>query len=326
VPFAKLDVSLRTDERWELIPERHRADAVALFLAAVLYSAEMLADGRLDAPVLIALANANGSKRARFLIARLVDSGHLRELGSGRFEIASWHDFHSSRAEVEEGRRRSTERKRRSRGQLVLPDVTPDVTVGQTADVTAGQVRDSRAHARRRTASAAETEEDLALLEPQLDSPDELEDPAAAEPPRESEVQELAARLPGWDTSSLAQVLPLASALPAGVFRDLVATVEKRRNVENPIGLLVRLMRIELRGRAAQASLEAAAVPAPDSGIRQLRKDPDRYVREVGFKLPDDVLDEVLLELLPADEGERIRLADLAAELRRAGDPERAAS
>lgn len=57
---------------------------------------------------------------------------------------------------------------------------------------------------------------------------------------------------------------------------------------------------------------------APRSPSARLRDDPEAWVRQVGCAMPPDVFEEALGELVPSDEDERIRLADLAADLRSA--------
>lgn len=157
MPFARFPVELRLDERWDAVPERYRADALALYFDAVLYSAEMLKDGVVTKPVILSFAESRGVKKGSFVFSRLVDSGLVRELRPGVFEIVDWAEYHSSRRDVEEQRKRATERKRKSRGQLTFDDVTPGVTAGQAQDVTGGQGRPSRAHARAETATDTST-------------------------------------------------------------------------------------------------------------------------------------------------------------------------
>ena len=182
MPYAKLDVELL--QRFAEIPERDRAKAVALYLALVLNSAQLLTDGRISRAVLAAGADEIGISHGRYsqrevskTVTSLVDSGLLEPSKNGTLMLSEWQVHHSSRADVETQRKRATERKRRSRSQLVLPTVTAEVTPGRHTNVTEGQDRDSRAHARRRKASDVSTSKAVPIAsyaepEPSLDDDD----------------------------------------------------------------------------------------------------------------------------------------------------------
>jgi hypothetical protein len=66
----------------------------------------------------------------------------------------------------------------------------------------------------------------------------------------------------------------------------------------------------------APSSDEVKAALAKANGRDLIREDPQRYVEQAGWGLEPAELDQ-LLDLYVPDEDERIRLADLAADLRR---------
>jgi hypothetical protein len=134
----------------------------------------------------------------------------------------------------------------------------------------------------------------------------------------------LLARLRGWDAGSLKVVEPLLGQLPA---REFVAAVERtlaRRNVENPAGLFVFLLRTaidEWRREQTAQRLSAWDAMFGEQGIEQVKRtDPERYVlawaqAPIGIApLPGYAVLPHLLDYLfefVDDVDERRRLADL---------------
>jgi hypothetical protein len=132
------------------------------------------------------------------------------------------------------------------------------------------------------------------------------------------------ARLRGWDTSSLKVVEPLMSQLPAAEF---VATIERtlsRRNVDNPPGLFVFLLRTAVGDwRKAQTDARLATWDQlfGEQGLEHVKRtDPERYVL-AWANAPVDVKPLPSYAVLPHvldylfeyvdDVSERRRLADL---------------
>lgn len=281
MPFAKLDTSLRL--RFETLPQRQRSDAVALFLSSVLYSAEMLADGRINRAVALTLAHELGQKGVSAQAKTLVDAGFWTPF-SASWEIVNWRDFHSSRAEVEERRTYEREKKRRSRSQLSL-DVPPPVPLGQNRDVPpvvpSGQLTPThpRTHTRE-TAADTEQEQDL---QPQ-------QDPAAAAAavvsPRESTVRTAVGMLRGTDSKSFDRVWPLASTVGYETWNEIIATLEQRiagGNVTNPVGLLVDLLKTAQRDTllADRAATEATLANLDSARKRAERLPKDQALEQV---------------------------------------------
>lgn len=270
MPFAKFDVDLRL--ALEGVPQRGRSDAAALHWAAVLYSAEMLADGKISKAVGLAIAQDLGQRGVATPASQLVKVGLWTATSTG-WEITNWRAYHSSRADVQEQRRRDAERKaaKRHGAQLQMAGPVSGEKSGLMSEADkegdASQARVSRAHAR--TRAAADTEE-LQDLEP---SP--LQDPAAAQPteaPTEREVRETLARLRGADAKSFDHVWPLAQI----VTRDRFAHLAERSagtNIGNPVGHLIELLRVDQRDRiVAEAEQRAATV----NGLEAARKRAER--------------------------------------------------
>jgi hypothetical protein len=166
--------------------------------------------------------------------------------------------------------------------------------------------------------------EDPDFQEPKLDQPrgEDDRDPAAdlsLEPPPLALVSEIVEKLPGSDPDSLAQVEPLALQLPKGEFEQLVEKVKARANIGNPVGFFVSELRKAVRrhhaaGTAAQ--MERAAGVSTGSAIERLKREkPEDYVRAMATVFENGEL-SVFLERYVDEEDERIRLTDLAADLR----------
>jgi hypothetical protein len=137
-------------------------------------------------------------------------------------------------------------------------------------------------------------------------------------PPSQAEIAAAVDVLWSADRGTLAQVERLAFQLPADVFEATVATLRRRResgSVANDAGLLVHLLKVELRRRArdrAEAEIQAAAVADLPGGHaeRVKREEPERYLRTMvgvpGFDAAEFV------ERYVVDEAERRRLLELA--------------
>jgi hypothetical protein len=95
-----------------------------------------------------------------------------------------------------------------------------------------------------------------------------------------------------------------ARRLPEGALAKVLESIQQ----QNP----------DDRAAYVVAALKDELPPDPGSPIAKLEREPEAYVRQLGFKLPDDVLQEKLEQLVPDDQDERIRLHDLAADLRSA--------
>lgn len=320
---ARLPVELRVDSRWDAIPDRYRADAKALYMDVVLYSGEMLVDGRVSRPVLVTICEANAVKTVRPLVDALVHAGFLSDQGSGRFLIVDWERYHSSRAEVERQRLAATERKRRSRSQLVLGDVTPDVTPGVTAGQTGKSQRDEGvppARARAGGQPQQQRQEDLlGVDEGANEAHPEPDQPAAAdtqvEATRPTRVAEIVQAMPGCDIGSVNRIEPLAVQLPAPVFEEIVEKINQRRNVGNPIGLLKTELERELETRLrdqriAEAHNISSDLVVTSSPVERMKRDePERYVTAMAKVLEEDAMQAYLDEYV-TDENTRIVLLD----------------
>jgi hypothetical protein len=97
----------------------------------------------------------------------------------------------------------------------------------------------------------------------------------------ESAVASLA-RLRGWDTNSIKVVEPLMSQLPAAEFAATLERTLSRRNVENPPGLFVFLLRTAIGDwRKTQTEQRLAVWDGlfGEQGIEHVKRtDPERYV------------------------------------------------
>jgi hypothetical protein len=319
MPFAKLPVELRLDPRWQEIPERHRSDAKAVYVDAVMYSAEMLTDGVVSRAVLVTFGESNGVRSVQKVVQEIARIGLLQELRRGVFLIKEWHVYHSSREEVERQRMAAAERKRRSRGQLSLDMSHPmshrDDTVLSHSDEAV-----TRARARAGGQPQQQRQTDLqAVDEGANGATREPDQPAAADTQVEatapSRIAAVIQTMPGHDTGTLSQIEPLAIQLPAATFEEIATTVQQRRNVTNPIGLLKTLLERELRTRQRTAIANAAQRTASDlvntdSPVERMKRDhPDRYIESMARVLDEHALEAYLANYV-TDEDERIALRD----------------
>ena len=142
------------------------------------------------------------------------------------------------------------------------------------------------------------------------------------EAPRLSRVVEVVNGLRGSDFASLRSVEPLAMQLPASAFEDVVERVHARRGVENPPGLLVHLLRVELeqRYRGQREAAAAAGDAALESQLAARRRNPRSWLHRL-LALPQPATGEFVDDFLARyvdDVEERERLAAEAAATRAA--------
>lgn len=321
MPYARLWVDLRVDERWQQLAAKDRADAKALYLDALQYSAEMLADGQINVAVAIAICTENGTRNARGLCGKLASIGMWKSVRPGVYEIADWHRFHSSRADVDRQRTDAADRKRRSRSQMTLSG-TGDVTEKSHRDVTAESHRDidvTRARARAGGQPQQQRQEDPQDVDEGANgATPEPDQPAAAdtqvEATRPTRVAEIVQAMPGCDIGSVNRIEPLAVQLPAPVFERIVEKVNQRRNVSNPIGLLKTELERELqdrvrRQRTAAHQIDKQLVVTSSPVERMKRDEPERYVTAMAKVLEEDAMQAYLDEYV-TDENTRIVLLD----------------
>lgn len=129
------------------------------------------------------------------------------------------------------------------------------------------------------------------------------------------------AKLEGWDTGSLAVVMPLLNQLPEAVFADTLRKTIARRG-DNPPGLLVFLLRTAIgdwRKGQNDARLATWDQFFGEAGLERIKRDdPDRYVLawatpslEAVRPLPPALVVEHVLEYVfehTVDHAERDRL------------------
>lgn len=150
MPWARIEADLFRHEKVLQIDAKVRPLAVALYVGMICHSSEMLSNGRLDVRIAYSIATFLGTSRPRRALQEL-EKVHLIERSNDEIVIPDFLDFHKSREEVLGDRKRSTERKRRSRDQQKLDLVTPGQG-GMSRSVSQGDKgRDSRAHDRGHT-------------------------------------------------------------------------------------------------------------------------------------------------------------------------------
>lgn len=320
--YAKIDVAFLRDH-FSQVEEKKRPAAVALYLELVLASAEMLLDGNVPRRVVEAGAHEIGISRGRYS-RREIASAATSLVGCGVVDIATdsmwrliyWHDHHSSRAEVDDARKAAAERKRKSRGQMTLSDERGGQPSGVTQEVTEGQDRDSRAHARRR--SAANTKKDLPLHEPELDrnhagNPNdeepELEEPAAAEAAAtERAILEACTRFGA--EPNIAE--PWARQLTGADLTAITAKMEmkiRRGTVERVPGQFVDLLQRQVRANIRTSTAVTVKIPTLEE---TLHADVLSYARG---QHPWDVAAELLSRKMTKLDVPAERHASLLAEL-----------
>jgi hypothetical protein len=107
------------------------------------------------------------------------------------------------------------------------------------------------------------------------------------------------------DEGTPAVVRSIAAKLPEGAIAKVIESVRSSR----------KRNRAEYAVKALQGEWEDRHNDEHGSRLKDLRSDPETWVRELGWKMPPDVLEDGLFAMV-ADEDERIRLTDLAADLR----------
>jgi hypothetical protein len=204
------------------------------------------------------------------------------------------HDWHEHNAKRDEKRRQDRERKRRQREREagdVTRTVTPDVTHHVTADVTADVTRDvSRDKQRdRRTLTGDGVKEEL-------------------EPPAAANVQSAAAAKTIERLQAIGlELLEVQHGDPPPTFNLIDAWLDLADHEarDNPAGFILAGVR---SGRPPSPRVRAES-PDPVGRRRS-------FVEENGWRLAADHLDDELAAM-GADEGERVGLLELAADLRR---------
>lgn len=319
VPWAKLDDEYPRHPKMQRIPAALRADAIALEVAGLCYSTRVLTDGFVAAAVVETLGLEVGfehkrglnRKRLRAVIGSLLDAKRWVSVPGG-YQIHDYADYQPSASDVKEKRRLEREKKRKQRDQgrmslaLSPRDNTRD-TEGLSPPLSPGDT--SRALATGAGAPAhpdpSPTHEEQEQKSSSL-SADRSETTANGLPfEKERVTAELLAAIGDDADKGTAQVVrSYAGQLPEGALAKVLESVASSK-ARDRAAYVVGALKDEVESRQP--------VPARSTA---LRKDPELYVREVGYKLPEDVLEEVLGDLVP-DEDERIRLVDLAADLRR---------
>lgn len=154
-----------------------------------------------------------------------------------------------------------------------------------------------------------------------------VEEPAAASESEPASIEHAVvslAKLTGWDTGSLAVVMPLVQQIPATVFVEtLTKTIARKAN--NQPGMLVHLLRIAIgdwRQSQHDARLASWDQFFGEAGLERVKRDdPDGYVLawatpalEAARPLPPALVVEHVLEYVhahTADKAERDRLLQL---------------
>jgi hypothetical protein len=150
--------------------------------------------------------------------------------------------------------------------------------------------------------------------------PDKTEQPAAAlaeaEAPRESRVAQVVDELRGTDPGTLNQILPLATQLSAEAFEQVVERISQRRDVANPAGLLRWFLEQEI---GQQVRDQTATIRGAPSIFIPAEPPPDLedFVRAMRRWTLDDL--NHAFDKWGIDEDERIRLGDVVADARSAG-------
>ena len=322
--WARFESDFTRHGKVQRITAELRPAALALDVAAICYSVDVLSDGFISASMAHSLAIEIGILRAQRgaekelakCIVELVRVGLWDQVQDG-YEIHDFLDYQPSAEEVKEQRKAATERKRRSRSQLRIDEghgerhtVTPPARHTVTSHAQA-PAHDARAH-------------------PQADalgpshSPNHTEEPSAEDLSLSADRSEITANglpvekerlvleLLGELGESAAANTPgivrsYARQLPEGTIAKVLESVRQSTGVKNRAGYVVKALQGEWTERHNDEH---------GSRLKELQQDPEAYVRELGWKMPAEVLSERLALLLPSDEDERIRLTDLAADLR----------
>jgi hypothetical protein len=316
--WARFDDEYPRHPKIQRIPAEHRADAMALELSAVCYSTKVLTDGFVSRAVVETLGLEVGFESKRGLNRRrlrtAIDALERAKRWvsvQGGWQIHDYADYQPSASEVTERRRveRDKKRKQRENRQTSLDvslgdkagdanPVSPSVSPGDTSHVPATRAH-APAHPGPSHTHRPSEQKGLAL------TADRSETTANGLPVEKERltVDLLAAIGKDADAGTPTTVRRYAAQLPEGALAKVLESVRQskaRHKARYVVGAL-------------KDELEAVA---PRSRSAKLRGDPEAWVREVGHKMPADVFEEALAELLPENEDERIRLADLAADLR----------
>lgn len=295
-------------------------EAAGLFARALSYCGAYLTDGFVPGEW-VAVVAAKHKKAPE----KLVEVG-LWKTEKGGYSIPDYLDYNDSKEEVlryraERSRSGKKGARRRWGGGKAAPPLFDDDGEshssghGESHSSSDSNSHGSRARAQgdgktmaRDRAATTNTTTTTPAAEDQ-----ELEGPAAAlaeaEAPRETRVAQVVQSLRGADANSFNQVWPLSQQLDAASFEEAVSKVGQRRDVDNPVGLLIWFLEqaVGQRVRDQTADLHAGgpAVFVP----REPPPDLDDFVRLMRRWRPEEF--EQAFDKWGIEGEERIRLSDL---------------
>lgn len=232
-------------------------DGAGLYARALSYCGAYLTDGFVPTEW---VRQATGGRRTPAL--KCATAGLWRPVEGG-YMIPDYLEFNPSRAEVlarREERSRSGKEGARKRWQTdSKSNGSSHSSSHEVATGVATNVGDGESMARAPAAPAPSptpvvSRADAAAEERSFTSKTEPSENSAAAPeapPTLATVLRAIATLPGSDPNTIRQIEPLALQIPAERFRNAVRKVKRRRNVDNPCGLLVTLLRAEVKEHVA---------------------------------------------------------------------------
>jgi len=323
MPFTRLDDNFHSHPK----VVRAGLDGAGLYARSLSYCGDYLTDGFVPSEWVEGVCGS----RSRALPQRLVEAG-LWELVEGGYQIPDYLEFNDAREDVLRWRaERSAGGRKGARKRWAKSGSTHGSTHGSTyssthgspdgspdgSSIARGRPRDRAASTPNQTPqgprdeSSSRAERGSPSFVAQDAQGEELQEPAAAEPPSHADVRAAVAGLRDSDAGTFRHIEPLALQLPAPKFWELVEKTMRRRGVANDAGLLVSLLRDEVVARQ-QASLAAVG----GNGIsldEEKQRFPESYVVRVRRSLEESELEEYLEEFVP-DHGRRELLRSLWAE------------
>jgi hypothetical protein len=325
VAWARFDDEYPRHQKVQSIPPAARADAIAFELAALCYSSRVLSDGQIARAVTHSLALEVGferrgnvdSRRLNRTISALLEAGRWRENGAGGYVIHDYDQYQPSASDVKERRAKEADKKRKQRAQgrmsldLSPRDVPPSVPQGQrplSPDLSPGESSRAGATGVGAPARPGPSPTHRPLGEKSTALPGDRSKTTANGLPVENErlvLELLAAIGDDADEGTPAVVRSIAAKLPEGAIAKVLESVRSSR----------KRNRAEYAVAALQGEWTDRHTDEHGSRLKELRREPEAWVRELGWKMPREVFDEALFRMV-ANEDERIRLADLAADLR----------
>jgi hypothetical protein len=327
--WARFESDFTRHGKVQRVPPELRPQALALDLAAVCYSVDVLTDGFISGSMAHSLAIeiglVRGQKHADKELAKVISE--LERVGlwdavEGGWEIHDFLDYQPSAEEVKEQRKAATARKRRSRAQQRIPGGH-----GESHGVTTQEGHSVTERGSHSVTSRAEAPAHASRAHPHADAPvHSLTKPIDPEEQKDLALQAERSAVPANGLPFEKERLTIELLAAIGSAGDEgTPQVVRRYAAQLPEGALAKVLE-SVRGSKAKdrARYVVGALKgeleelAPRSPSARLRDDPEAWVRQVGCAMPPDVFEEALGELVPADEDERIRLADLAADLRSA--------